>query len=80
MKKTPSLNSPLSQFTAGLGHGDMLVIADAGLPIPARGIDRNAGPKGSRRARTGERQPGYRSDNFQPPARHGSESGVACRV
>ena len=35
MKKTPLLNSALSQLIAGLGHGDMLVIADAGLPIPA---------------------------------------------
>ena len=35
MKKTPLLNSALSQLVASLGHGDMLVIADAGLPIPA---------------------------------------------
>lgn len=34
MKKTPLLNSALSQVIATLGHGDMLVIGDAGLPIP----------------------------------------------
>ncbi|HJW84614.1 MAG TPA: RbsD/FucU domain-containing protein, partial [Anaerolineae bacterium] len=34
MKKTPLLNSALSEAIAALGHGDMLVIADAGLPIP----------------------------------------------
>ena len=34
MKKTSLLNSALSEVIAGLGHGDRLVIADAGLPIP----------------------------------------------
>jgi D-ribose pyranase len=34
MKKTGLLNQPLSAVIAGLGHLDMLVIADAGLPIP----------------------------------------------
>ncbi|MDC8758395.1 D-ribose pyranase [Janthinobacterium fluminis] len=34
MKKTPLLNSALSQLIAGMGHGDMLVIGDAGLPVP----------------------------------------------
>ena len=34
MKKTGVLNIQLSQTIAALGHGDMLVIADAGLPIP----------------------------------------------
>jgi D-ribose pyranase len=34
MKKTALLNSALSQLIASLGHGDMLVIGDAGLPIP----------------------------------------------
>ncbi len=34
MKKTPLLNVDLSEVIAGLGHGDMLVIGDAGLPIP----------------------------------------------
>ena len=32
MKKTPLLNIALSQMIASLGHGDMLVIGDAGLP------------------------------------------------
>ena len=32
MKKTPLLNIALSQLIASLGHGDMLVIGDAGLP------------------------------------------------
>lgn len=35
MKKTALLNSALSEVIASLGHGDLLVIADAGLPIPA---------------------------------------------
>ena len=34
MKKTPLLNAELSGLIARLGHGDMLVIGDAGLPIP----------------------------------------------
>lgn len=34
MKKTPLLNSALSQVIAAMGHGDMLVIGDAGLPVP----------------------------------------------
>jgi D-ribose pyranase len=34
MKKIGILNQPLSAVIAGLGHNDMLVIADAGLPIP----------------------------------------------
>ncbi|CDG80776.1 D-ribose pyranase [Janthinobacterium agaricidamnosum] len=32
MKKTPLLNIALSQLMASLGHGDMVVIGDAGLP------------------------------------------------
>lgn len=35
MKKTTLLQSDLSYIIATLGHMDMLVIADAGLPIPA---------------------------------------------
>lgn len=34
MKRTALLNSDLSQVIASMGHGDMLVIGDAGLPIP----------------------------------------------
>jgi D-ribose pyranase len=34
MKKIGLLNQPLSHVVAGMGHGDMLVLADAGLPIP----------------------------------------------
>ncbi|KIH82688.1 D-ribose pyranase [Pseudomonas batumici] len=34
MKKTPLLNIALSRLIASLGHGDMLVIGDAGLPVP----------------------------------------------
>ncbi len=33
MKKIGTLNQPLSEVIAGLGHQDSLVIADAGLPI-----------------------------------------------
>ena len=34
MKKTALINSEVSYVIASLGHMDMLVIADAGLPIP----------------------------------------------
>ena len=34
MKKTPLLNIALSQLIASLGHGDMVVIGDAGLAVP----------------------------------------------
>lgn len=34
MKKTPLLNIALSQLIASLGHGDSVVIGDAGLPVP----------------------------------------------
>lgn len=34
MKKIGTLNQPLSEVLAGMGHGDMLVIGDCGLPIP----------------------------------------------
>lgn len=34
MKKTPLLNQAISAVIAGMGHGDGLVVADAGLPIP----------------------------------------------
>ncbi len=35
MKKIGVLNQPLSRVIAGLGHMNTLVVADAGLPIPA---------------------------------------------
>ena len=35
MKKIGVLNKNLSEVIARMGHGDMLVICDAGLPIPA---------------------------------------------
>jgi D-ribose pyranase len=34
MKKSGLLHPQLSQLIASLGHGDAVVIADAGLPIP----------------------------------------------
>jgi len=34
MKRTQLLHAELSKVIAQLGHGDMLVIGDAGLPIP----------------------------------------------
>ena len=34
MKKTPLLNVALSRLIASLGHGDTVVIGDAGLPGP----------------------------------------------
>ncbi|MDY7578784.1 D-ribose pyranase [Herbaspirillum sp. RTI4] len=34
MKKTHLLNIALSQLIASLGHGDAIVIGDAGLPVP----------------------------------------------
>jgi D-ribose pyranase len=39
MKKTGILNHELSEVIARMGHTDLLVIADAGLPIPA-GVQR----------------------------------------
>ena len=39
MKKTGSLNHPISAIIPGLGHTDRLVVCDAGLPIPD-GINR----------------------------------------
>lgn len=35
MKKSGIINAPLSGYLARLGHTDTVVIADAGLPIPA---------------------------------------------
>jgi D-ribose pyranase len=35
MKKTTLLNAAISQVIASMGHGDTLVIGDAGLPVPA---------------------------------------------
>lgn len=34
MKKIGVINQPISTVISGMGHMDMLVIADAGLPIP----------------------------------------------
>lgn len=34
MKKTPLLNAAISQVIASMGHGDAIVIGDAGLPAP----------------------------------------------
>ena len=34
MKKLGIINQPISAVIAGLGHMDMITIADAGLPIP----------------------------------------------
>ena len=34
MKRTALLHAELSHTIATLGHGDMLVIGDVGLPIP----------------------------------------------
>ncbi len=47
MKKLGLLNVPLSEVIAGMGHRDSLVIADAGLPIPAgvRRIDLAVRPR-----------------------------------
>lgn len=41
LKKTGIINKDLSEVIAGMGHLDMLVVCDAGLPIPrnARRID-----------------------------------------
>lgn len=39
MKKGLLLNAPLSAVVARMGHGDRLVICDAGLPIPD-GVER----------------------------------------
>jgi D-ribose pyranase len=34
MKKTDLLNSALSRLVATLGHGDMVLVTDAGMPAP----------------------------------------------
>lgn len=34
MKRTGILNARLSGIVAAMGHGDLLVVADAGLPVP----------------------------------------------
>ncbi|MCZ0963276.1 D-ribose pyranase [Paracoccus benzoatiresistens] len=34
MKRTTLLHSELSHLIAAMGHGDLLVIGDAGLPVP----------------------------------------------
>lgn len=34
MKKSGILHQGISEVVAGMGHGDMLVIGDCGLPIP----------------------------------------------
>ncbi len=34
MKKTPLLNIALSRVIASMGHGDVLMIVDAGMPVP----------------------------------------------
>ena len=39
MKKTGVLNHRLSAVIAAMGHGDILVVADAGLPVPP-GVER----------------------------------------
>ena len=41
MKKCGILNRDLSEIVAGMGHTDMLVVCDAGFPIPvdARRVD-----------------------------------------
>jgi len=33
VKKTPLLHAELSHLVATLGHGDAVVVADAGLPV-----------------------------------------------
>ncbi|MBB5190274.1 D-ribose pyranase [Silvimonas terrae] len=39
MKKTRLLNSAVSRVIAALGHGDMILIADAGMPTPLHAPD-----------------------------------------
>lgn len=39
MKKTALLNAALSRLIATLGHGDMVLIADAGMPTPLHAPD-----------------------------------------
>lgn len=35
MRKSGILHAELSRIVASMGHGDELVIADAGFPVPA---------------------------------------------
>src|SRR6188508_865493 len=39
MKKSGVLNHRLAEIIASMGHGDVLVVADAGLPVPP-GVER----------------------------------------
>ncbi|GGP27461.1 D-ribose pyranase [Silvimonas amylolytica] len=39
MKKTKLLNTAVSRVIAALGHGDMILIADAGMPTPLHATD-----------------------------------------
>ncbi len=39
MKKTRLLNTAVSRVIAALGHGDMILIADAGMPRPLHAPD-----------------------------------------
>jgi D-ribose pyranase len=39
MKRGPILHPALSRLVASVGHGDLVVVADAGLPIPP-GVER----------------------------------------
>lgn len=39
MKKNGILNPQINRIISEMGHGDMLIIADAGLPIP-KGVER----------------------------------------
>lgn len=40
MKKGKILNRQLNEAIAGMGHGDILIISDAGFPIPDSGVKR----------------------------------------
>ena len=72
MKKTPLLNVALSRLIASLGHGDTVVIADAGLPVPAV-VDRAKTDASDQATRATSTEPewlltGERLDQLDDPA------------
>ena len=73
MKKLGIINQPISAVIAGLGHMDMVTIADAGLPIPGgtqridlalkKGVPAFSGDTGSCPFRDVHRESNHRNGN-----------------
>ena len=59
MNRGPILNSELAHAIATMGHGDLMIVCDAGFPIPAHGLAHRPG------YRAGCARPGDRADGDQ---------------